>query len=471
MALRFPLHMPSPFAPWFRGASLLLLLLFLVPSAARGLTVGEERRMGREAAEQFLARLGQTEDRAVEEYVQRIGGEIVAANQPQLFNYTFYVVDDPSINAFAIPGGYVFVHAGLLLAADSEEEVAGVLAHEIGHVSGRHISRQISKMSKINLASFATLLGAIFLANDPKTAAAIGSAALAGSTSMQLRYSREMEEEADRLAFGYLMKARYDPRGLTGFMRKIMENSISSDLLPSYLTTHPGPDQRLMYLEGLVSSAADSLPPPRDSTRFKRIKTRLYVRNKDFQSSMNHFGRELGANPKDVDARYGLAMAYQKDGKIGDALENYRMALEIAPADPDILRDMGICHLLSGDPWEAIPRLDSATRINPRDVVALYHLGLAHKETGNTQQAISSFERGIAQDPEFNTIYYHLGICYGSSGEECKAYYYLGEYHRRRGDLKQARRNYERALTRCPEDAPTVVLIDEAIKELHVRHP
>ena len=447
-------------------AVLIAGLLAFGPVRAAALSVGEEKKLGKEVATKFLAQLGEVEDPAAREFIRDIGNRIVRANQPQLFDFEFYLIDHPAINAFAVPGGYIFVHSGLVLRADSEEEIAGVIAHEIGHVTARHISQQIERSTKVNLLSMAAILGAVFLANDPKTAAAVSAAALAGSASAQLSYSREMEEQADRLGFQYLTNAGYNPEGLVVFMQKIMAENVFADLVPSYLTTHPDPARRAVYLSGLVESEKGHLPPPVDRTRFERIRTRLIVDQKDVDQAEIHFRGRVAEAPDDPNGYYGHALTYQKMGRVADAFDQYEKALALAPDDADIVRDYGVCQLLAGDADAAIAHLKRAGKLKPTDGYALYYLGLAQKEQGRFEEAATTLQRAVMADPENAQSLYHLGIALGTLGKECRAYYYLGLYHRKIGDMRQARDFFERARGVCPSEDEFSIKTTTEIGEL-----
>ena len=443
-----------------------LALLALTAAPLQAMSVGEEKKLGKEVSAKFLAELGQSEDAAAREYVRRIGQRLARASQPQLFDFQFYLVKDDAINAFAVPGGYVFINTGLVAAASSEEEVAGVLAHEMGHVTARHVTQQIGRSTAISLLSLATMLGAIFLAKDPKTAAAVSSAAMAGSSSMELKYSREMEEQADRLGFQTMIRAGYNPTGMVTLMKKLMAQNALGDLVPSYLTTHPGPEQRVVYLEGLVETARTRLPPLADPARFRRVHTRLLVEQKDAETAVGHFAAEVRDHPGDADALYGLALAYQKAGKAAQAQETYRKAIAAAPNDADVVRDLGVSLLLSGRAAEAIEQFRRAVTIHPDDGLAWYYLGLAQKEREEFKDAVISFQRAVDDDPDNFEALYNLGISLGNAGDECRAFHFLGVYYRKIGDPKQARAYLERALTACPPQSEFKSKTDREIQQM-----
>jgi beta-barrel assembly-enhancing protease len=446
-----------------------VLVVALAASPLHALSVGDEKKMGKEVSAKFLAELGQSDDAAAREFIRRIGQRLVRASQPQLFDFQFYLVKDNAINAFAVPGGYVFVNTGLVAAATSEEEVAGVLAHEMGHVTARHISQQITRSTAISVLSLATMLGAVFLAKNPKTAAAMSSAAMAGSSAMQLKYSREMEEQADRLGFQTMIRAGYNPTGMVTFMKKLMAESAGSEMIPSYLTDHPGTTQRVVYLEGLAETARTRLAPMTDPAPFQRVHTRVLVEQKDPETAVTYFAAEVRDHPGDVNALYGLALAYQKAGRVADAQATFRQALAAAPKDADVLRDLGISLLLAGKAADGMEFFRQAVAIRPTDGLTYYYLGLAQKEGSDFKTAAVSFQRAVDDDPENVEAMYNLGISLGNAGEECRAFYFLGVYYRKVGDPRQARVYLERALTVCPSQNEFKAKTDQEIQTLNTR--
>src|SRR4029077_20621584 len=158
--------------------------------------------------------------------------KIVAALGNQPFTYHFAVVRDARINAFAVPGGYIYVHGGLLLRASNDDEVAGVLGHEIAHVNAHHLARQ---QEATQLLNYAALLGVLLSVVQP----AIGAGAVAANAAVQLQYRREFEQEADYLGAGYMRRAGYDPRGMLDFFKKMLdEQRLTPASAPPYLLSH-----------------------------------------------------------------------------------------------------------------------------------------------------------------------------------------------------------------------------------------
>ncbi|MDH4189970.1 MAG: M48 family metalloprotease, partial [Betaproteobacteria bacterium] len=174
-----------------------------------------ERRIGEEYMRSIRTNPAYVDDAEVSDYLATLGGQLTAATPGGGADYQFFAVRDPAINAFALPGGFVGVHTGLLLAADSESELASVLAHEIAHVTQRHISRMVSADAQAQLPTALAVIAAILLARSrPDLAGGAVAVAQARDIQHQLNYTRDFEREADRIGFQTLANSGFDTRAM-----------------------------------------------------------------------------------------------------------------------------------------------------------------------------------------------------------------------------------------------------------------
>ena len=206
------------------GSFQFLIFFFLagvVPPKAFGLTTQEEKNLGKQVFSEIESSGILLNNLPLRSYVDGIGRSLLAEVGPTPFDFKFYVVKSQEPNAFAIPGGYVFVTTGLLVTAENEQEVAGVLSHEIAHVTMRHISQLIERSKRINLASMVAMIAGMLLGGGGKGGEAVAATAMAAQQSLMLKYTREHETDADQNSLHYLTKAGYDPNGLLSFMKKI----------------------------------------------------------------------------------------------------------------------------------------------------------------------------------------------------------------------------------------------------------
>jgi predicted Zn-dependent protease len=248
-------------------------LLSVASIACGTLSVQEERRMGEQVVHETKSQVRLVHDRVVRDYVADIGKEVLDATGPQPFDYNFYVVDDDQINAFALPGGHIFVHTGVILRARNVSELAGVIGHEIGHVERRHIARNYNKMRAGSLAQqVLTTAGGLYAGDAGRMAGSVfGGMAVA---SVVNTFTREAEREADDFAVIYLPRAGYDPHGLPTFFQTIMREGGSRP--PEFLSSHPSTENRLSATRKAIDEL--DLPPGlliNDGGKFEIIQRRV----------------------------------------------------------------------------------------------------------------------------------------------------------------------------------------------------
>ncbi|HEU4559845.1 MAG TPA: M48 family metalloprotease [Longimicrobium sp.] len=201
----------------------------------------QEIQLGQQASQQVAQQLGLVENEALQQYVQRIGAELARESERPQLPWTFRVVEDPTPNAFALPGGFIFMTRGMMNLMDSEAELAAVLGHEIGHVTARH---SVSQLSRAQLGQVGLVLGAVLF---PEAAQTFGQAAQTGLGLLFLRYGRDAERQADELGFRYALRERYDVREMDDIFASLMRLGEASgrSSLPSWLASHPAEPERI----------------------------------------------------------------------------------------------------------------------------------------------------------------------------------------------------------------------------------
>jgi len=249
-------------------------------------------------------------DAEVEDYLNRLGDRLVAAGPGAGMPFEFFGVNDPSLNAFAMPGGKIGVHTGLILAAQSESELAGVLSHEIAHVTQRHIARMVGQQGRSSMLMLATLLVAVLAAkSSPNASQAAIMAGQAAGISSQLAYSRDFEHEADRLGVQNLAAAGFDVRGMASFFERLQRNSrLYENNAPAYMRTHPLTSDRISEMEDRIFHMPYRQVP--DSLDFQLVRAKLRVgkaASRELMEELQAAGRRDGQS---VVAHYALARAY-----------------------------------------------------------------------------------------------------------------------------------------------------------------
>ena len=226
--------------------------LALVAAACAPLTVQEEKQMGREVQRQVRQQSQFVRDPVTVNYVRDLGAQLVYASAPSPFEFRFYVIEDESLNAFAVPGGAIYVHTGLILAVQDASELAGVIAHEIGHVTHRHVAQMARRGRNTGILQ---QIGAIFLAI--LTGSQLGAQAGGIITGMAAQaymatYTQDAERDADKLAIDSLIQAGYDPNGMISMFETLKRESAGRMHGPQFLSSHPATDERIQRARAMI---------------------------------------------------------------------------------------------------------------------------------------------------------------------------------------------------------------------------
>lgn len=277
------------------------------------------------------------DDSEVTGYVNRVGRRLVSASQNPSGRFTFFVLRDRQINAFATFGGYVGVNTGLLLAARTESEFAGVLAHEISHVNQQHLARGImaaKNQSISSLASLALMILAVRSGQAGQIAQGASVAIEAANVQSQLGYSRDFEREADRVGFQTLSKAGYDPRGMADFFERLQKSTaLYENNAPVYLRTHPLTTERISDMQGRAQGSP--YRQVRDSLDFYLVRAKLRSLEYAPQDALAEFETQLREKRFAYEAAvwYGMARAHLRLGRLNDAERSLSQARKLAPPD------------------------------------------------------------------------------------------------------------------------------------------
>jgi len=439
------------------GVVLILAVSILVPPAVFSITVKEEEDMSREMLGMIHKYFEIVDDPAIVTYVNKIGNRILSVMPQQPFKYTFYVIKEDVYNAFATPAGHIFVYSGLLDAMDEEEELAGILGHEIAHVYCRHISQKIERSKKIGIATMAGIAAGILLgvggAGEAASAVTMGS--VAAGQSAELSYSRENEMQADQLGLKFITEAGYNVSGLLKILKKIRAKTwFGSDQIPTYLMTHPAVEDRIAYIASwLETYNRTSKPiPPVNQDAFNRVHTWVETRYGDEETVLNKLKDDVARNPQDPLAHHGYGLILARAGKRQEAIEQIRIALTKRAFDPYMLRDLGWVYFLDGQFPQALKTLESAGGMIPDDPECLFYLGRTQMELGNLAEASNNLLKLTRQHPDVTEAYYFLGQSLGQQQKLGDAHYYLGVFYLRNRDYKNAKIQFKQALKHPQDD-------------------
>ncbi|PIP06736.1 MAG: hypothetical protein CO012_07525 [Syntrophobacterales bacterium CG_4_8_14_3_um_filter_49_14] len=435
--------------------AIIVLYLFQTAELAHGaFTIDDEKKLGKEFFEKLEQSGALIQDPKVNSYIDRLGNRILSNSQKAPFNFRFSIIKSSAINAFATPGGYVYVNRGLINLVESESQLAGVLAHEIAHVNARHIADIIDKSKKVSIGTLAAILAGAFLGGGGDVAAAVTSFAMATATALNLNYSREHEEEADRLGISYLVSAGYEGKAMLDFLKIMRRYEFYSNSVPSYFLTHPGTDERIGYLDGLLQTIYTRPGAENIIGQFKRIQIILILNDdRNLDTKLKHFQNELEKNPHSVDDLYGLAVIQEKLGLIPESLKNFHQALKLSPNDKDILRDTGIAYFKTGRSAEAINFLNKALSINEDDVNTLVYLGRSYEAQGDYATALTLYRKLEKKNIDDEEAYYNIAMAYGKTNNPGDSHYNFGIYFKKKNKRESALFHFKEALKYFPKDS------------------
>jgi len=405
----------------------------------------DEAVIGRDMFARARLRMNLNEDPQIAGYIDRLGNRLTrqVAGKP-VGGYTFFVVHNPRINAFAAPGGYIGINSGLFLRAGNESQLAGVMAHEIAHVSQRHIARAFAARSRNQYKTIAAVVAGLLLGGQAGQAAV--ATGIASDAQRQINYTRSNEYEADRIGIRILAAAGYEPQGMAGFFDILLqESSVSAQAVPEYLRTHPLSANRVAEANARAQQLGNDPTLRSDSLEFQLMKARLRVLTaKDLQplyerwptaSQPEHewertariYGlalieMRLGRTDQAIDRlqhlkaeapenlHYGLAFAtaLAEDGRMEEALRTWDHLAAIYPHRYPVASDGSKLLMRAGRPEEAMELLTEYVRSHERPdpgawrqlaeaAEAAGHPSRSHEALGEYYAHTDQFDRAIRQ--------------------------------------------------------------------------
>lgn len=420
--------------------------------------VAEERKIGEEVAVEARRRLPLIADYEINSFIREMGGRIVRTLGTQPFNYEFFVVRDDSLNAFAVPGGKVFVHAGLIARASSEDEIAGVMAHEVAHAHAHHSVRQ---QQKGQVANYATLLGVLLSAINP----VVGSAAVTAGMSQQLKYQRDFEREADFLGIDFAKEAGYEPGAMLGMLRKInAQQQLNPTMVPPYFQSHPLTGERMAYLESSLGKSEWEVKTKTASDELLRVQAIARANAQTRKEAVPDYERSLAAaKPQERPVALELIGVLMTHG------EDYALAIDyLEQADKagrGVDRELGRSYLRKGRLEDARPRLLRAAAVSA-DWNAQADLGDLYYQLGEYPQSVEAYRKAVSAYPWLPDVQQSLGRALNKAGKLGEAFYWYGRAAELQGAPAQALSYYQQAQKSLPAADPLKSDLDGRVEKL-----
>ena len=435
------------------------------------MTTEEEKKLGKKVFLEIEREADFVRDLNIQAFVEKVGYSLVDQVGPTPFEFRFYVINALDPNAFAIPGGCIFVTTGLIVLAENEQEIAGVLSHEISHVTQRHLAQMIEKSKRLSIATLAAMLAGILAGRGGAGSQAAVAMAAGTAGALTLKYTREMETDADQNGLHLLMKAGYDPNGMITFFNRLQKVSLAmAPNIPAYLLTHPAIENRVSLLENILQMGPKPTGPFKTFENFNRVRTKAFVEETEPQGAITYFQSLIDANPNQWEGYYGLGLAYRKMGRFDKSMEALQQAHFLAPKDLDVSKELGIVCFLSGKVDQAIENLE-AIRSTPgegknNDLLTLYYLGRGYQEKGDFAQALPLLLKVQKERPEFIDVYYHLGSVYGRTGQKGLSHFFFGKHFKLKRERNNALLHFRTAFDLLERGTPEREEAQREIKEL-----
>jgi predicted Zn-dependent protease len=396
-------------------------------------------------------------DAETEALLRDLADPLVEAAGLRPGNVDVVLVNDPSINAFVAGGQVVYLHSGLINAADSANEVQGVIAHELGHITGGHVINTDGASAAQTISILSLLIGVAMAAAGGGDAAM--GAIMAGQRAAMgkyLAFNRTQESSADAAGAQFLSDAGITGKGSLEFFGKLLNQeyrySRSQSEEAGFNRTHPLSGDRIARLREVYEKdpAWDTPPDPQLQARFERVRAKLY-------GYLAEPARTLKAYPvtrTDIPARYARAYAYHKDARIDQALAETDALIASDPDNPYFLELRGQVLLESGRPDEALPALRRATELTQNEplIASLFgHALIATEDRSHYDEAESVLRAAVAKDRRNPFAWYQLGMVYAAKGDMPRAHLASAEQQVMQRQYIEALRSAQLAESALPE--------------------
>lgn len=442
-------------------------LPYLGDTASAQVSLQEEHKLGRAWLKALRSRTRELNDPLLYDYLEHLLYRLAEHSQLQDRRLELVIVDSPALNAFAVPGGIVGVNGGLFLYAKNEDEFASVLAHELAHLSQRHYSRAVEAAQRNAMPNMIALLGSIIIAATAGGDAGIAAitATQAAMLDKQLRFSRNNEQEADRIGFQTLLNAGINPKAMVSMFESMLAaKRLAGSLPPEFLLTHPVTESRVAD----VRSRTEQLPPinfaDNNDIEYQLMRSRISLAfDKSSAHAIQQFSAELNSSDPiaSIAARYGLALAYAKAGQLANAKQTLQPLLDAQPNRISYI--VAYAEINSADADQAMveQQLSKQLALNPDN----YPLSMALVRSLSQQKkypaAQTLLEKISQQYPENPTVWFKLAETYGFNHNRVGTHRASAEYYILTGSMDQALKQLDYALQKSDKSFQLTTKIEQ----------
>jgi predicted Zn-dependent protease len=428
-----------------------------------------EKRVGESIMREIrFKESGFLDDPEIGSYLNRIGRRLASNSEDARQEFEFFTLRDPTLNAFALPGGYIGVHTGLILAAQSESELASVLAHEISHVTQRHIARSFAKQGQGQINMLLSLAVAILAArSNPDAVQGALVAGQAATVQQQLAYTRDFEREADRVGIQLLDKSGFDVRGMGSFFDRLQKfGRLYENNAPGYLRTHPLTTERIADMENRIHALHYRQIP--DSLDFQLVRAKLKAQEGTPDEAAAEFDKQIRERKfvAEGPARYGLAYAQWRAKDYAAAARQIAELRRLKLASPMVETLAAELRLQQNDAAGAVKILRAAAITYPHERAVAYDLVDALHKAGQPQEALAVTVADLQAYTTDDRMHALQARTYAMLGKRLQQHRAQGEAYALQGQLLPAIEQFELAQKSPDGDFYEHSQVDTRLREL-----
>ena len=422
-------------------------------TSSKFMSISQEKKLGDIIYSQILGSFNLINDPIVTSYIQMLGNRLLMSNNSSSIKYRFLVVNHPSINAFATPGGVIVINSGVILKTNSEAELASVLAHEIAHVKARHLSRMHEASSKVDITTALTIIANVVAGMyDTATLGKTLITTQGIKAQKQISFIREHEREADRLAINILANANINPKAMSGFFKTLLKENNEDNAL-EFLRTHPLSKNRVVETENLASKYKGNFT--NDSFSYQFVSARISIKNSDtrkFIESYLYNPNEIINSPSKAVDNYAYGLALIKEKKYEKSIIVLKNLLDFLNTKDQLFFiknyisiALSSAYLQNNNYEAALLILEDLNNIYPTDSSVLYFLSNAYIKNKEYKKAIDILMPYVVEHRDHRLIIKISEAAYKLK-EKSLGHEYRADYLKLLGNFNSSIKFYKLAL-------------------------
>ena len=422
-------------------------------TSSRYMSISQENKLGNIIYSQILGSFNLISDPLITSYIQMLGDRLSISNNNSLIKYRFLIINHPSINAFATPGGVIVINSGVIQKTNSEAELASVLAHEIAHVKARHLSRMHEEASKVDISTALSVIATVVAGmydKDTLSKALITTQSF--EAQKQISFIREHEKEADRLAINILVNANINPKAMGSFFRTLLKENNDSNSI-EFLRTHPITKNRIVETENLASKYKGSFI--NDSFDYQFTSVRVAMQNlntREFIDNYNYSETEIIDSPSKAIDHYAYGLALTKEKKYKKAIIVLNNLLKFLNTKEHLLTinnhvsiALSNAYIKNNNNKIALSILENLNNIYPTDKTILYYLSNAYIKNKNYKKVLNKLIPYVIENKDHRLTIKISEAAYRLK-EQSLGHEYKGDYLKLLGNFNSAIKFYKLAL-------------------------